>query len=136
MLKNFVSLQFFKFIGVGATAALLHWLARILLSHWLNFSASVALAYGVGILVAYILNAAFVFPNSSRPKSLQIRDFTLVNLGFFPVVWGLSLVFKSALFKIEWSFFPEAFAHGAAISVPMFATFLIYKFFTFNDTEV
>ena len=98
----------------------------------MGFSLAVIFAYGVGILVAFSLNAIYVFPDSDRPRHRQMRDFVLVNLAFFPVVWALSLGLKEVLLVIGWTFFTEAFAHGFAISVPMFATFLIYKFLIFR----
>jgi len=135
VIKHFFTLQFIKFIGVGATAALLHWLARIILSQSMPFSWAVVWAYGVGMFIAFVLNAIFVFPNSDKATLSQMRDFVLVNLAFFPVVWALSLSFKKGLEYLGLTVYSEAIAHGLAISVPMLATFLIYKFFAFKENS-
>lgn len=135
MIRHFFTRQFLAFVAVGGTAALLHWLARIALSQWLPFSSAVAFAYGVGLAVAYLLNRAFVFPTSEKPRLAQARDFVLVNLAFFPVVWGASLAFDHALASVGFAFHREALAHGVAVMLPMFATFLIYKFFAFRDVR-
>ena len=133
MLKHFLSRQFLGFIAVGGLAAFLHWLSRIILSHWISFSAAVVFAYMIGMAVAFTLNAVYVFPGSNKPKRKQAQDFIIVNLSFLPVVWmisiGLERIFQS-MGIVEYS---QALAHAVAISVPMFATFLIYKFFAFKD---
>ncbi|OUD15066.1 hypothetical protein TPSD3_04415 [Thioflexithrix psekupsensis] len=128
-------MQFLGFIMVGGTAALLHWLARIILNHWMSFAWAVLLAYGIGMMVAFLLNSIFVFPHAQKPKWQQARDFVGVNLAFLPLVWGAA-VFLEYLFQIfGMLFYPQAIAHGIAVAIPMLATFLIYKFFTFKDTE-
>jgi putative flippase GtrA len=135
VIRHFLSAQFLRFLGVGITAALLHWLARIVLSQWMPFAWAVALAYGVGVLVAFLLNRAIVFPASTRPAGQQLRDFLLVNLGFFPVVWGASMAIESALRSLGVAVYTQALAHGIAIAIPMLATFLMYKFLAFREPD-
>ncbi len=135
MIRHFLSKQFLGFVAVGGTAALLHWLARILMSEWLSFPVAVCLAYVLGMLVAFVLNKQFIFVRSSRPIRLQIRDFVLINLAFAPVVWVSAVSLNHFFEQVSWSFYPEALAHGIAIALPMLATFLIYKFFTFGGTD-
>ncbi|OIO01447.1 MAG: hypothetical protein AUJ49_07770 [Desulfovibrionaceae bacterium CG1_02_65_16] len=133
MLRQYCSAQFLKFLAVGGTAALLHWLARIGLSCFLPFAWAVAYAYCVGMAVAFELNRRYVFPASARPMFKQARDFVLINVGFFPVVWLASLGFRTVLEHIGLRHFVNELAHGAAISIPVFATFLMYKFCAFKD---
>lgn len=135
MIRHFFSAQFLLFVMVGATAAVLHWLARYLLSYWLSFPVAVALAYCVGLGVAFELNRRFVFPASSRAAVHQGRDFLLVNLAFFPVVWGASLWIRDLLLSRGFDTYVEGVAHGIAIAIPVFVTFLIYKFFTFGEAR-
>ncbi len=130
MIRHFLSWQFIGFLAVGGTAALLHWLARILLSQWLPFGIAVAGAYGVGMATAFTLNSLFVFSNSNRARRLQIRDFTLINLAFFPLVWLTSMQLDKLL--IDTVRYHQALAHAIAIIMPMLATFLFYKFFVFR----
>ena len=133
MTKHFFSFQFIGFVSVGLFAALLHWAARIFLSYWLSFSYAVMIAYCVGMIVAFVLNRFFVFPKSNRPISKQARDFTLTNLLFFPVVWLLAIKINNKLFTMGVSIYNEEISHAVAISIPMLATFLIYKFFAFKE---
>jgi putative flippase GtrA len=132
--RSFLTRQFGLFVAVGATAAVLHWLARYGLSHWLPFWLAVVLAYGVGMAVAFALNRAYVFPGSPRPLERQVRDFVLINLAFFPVVWAVSM--GLAVYVLPWLGVPrwrEEIAHAIAIGIPVVATFLLHKFITFKE---
>ena len=135
MIKYFLTRQFFGFLVVGGVAALLHWLTRILLSVWLSFSSAVIIAYVIGMSVAFLLNSYFIFPRSEKARHAQARDFIWVNLSFFPIVWLASLMINHFLKLIGMVSHTEELAHALAISLPMFATFLIYKFFTFKDKD-
>ncbi len=132
MIKYFLSFQFLLFLLVGATAASLHWLARCLISIWLSFPVAVAIAYFIGIAVAFELNRRYVFPSTLRPVRKQARDFLLVNLIFFPVVWGASIFIKRLLNEMTVIAHADGIAHGLAITIPVFMTFLIYKFIAFG----
>lgn len=133
MLKHFLTRQFLGFVAVGALAAFLHWLARLFLSEWLSFSVAVAVAYVVGMSVAFVLNSAFVFQHSIKPRRKQARDFIIVNALFFPVVWGASLSIDRLFRTLGLGIYSEAAAHAVAVALPTFLTFLIYKFFAFKD---
>lgn len=133
MIRHFLSVQFLRFLCAGGIAALANWLSRMVLSQWLSFEWAVALAYGVGMTVAFLLNRVLVFPHSDRPVHQQLRDFVLVNLGSFPVVWACAIVFEAGLRQAGLRVYTEPIAHGIAIAMPMFAAFLIYKFVAFRE---
>ena len=133
MLKHFVSSQFAGFLLVGGLAAFLHWLARILLSLVMPYSWAVFLAYGVGMGVAFALNSLYVFPASDKPVHKQARDFLAINLAFLPVVWVTSLQLNKWLIGRGIAHYSEEIAHAIAISLPVMATFLLYKFFAFRE---
>lgn len=132
VIRHFLTRQFLRFLVVGATAAALHWCARWLLSRWLSFGTAVALAYGIGLATAFWLNSRHVFPASSRPKRTQARDFVLVNLLFFPVVWSAALGADAALKAAGMQRHTQELAHAFAVALPTVFSFLIYKFFTFR----
>jgi len=131
MIKIFFTHQFLKFMIVGLTAAILHWVARYLLNTVFSFSVSIVLAYCVGMLVAFVLNRLFVFPDSTVPLKLQANRFILINASMFPVVWGFSLVVAGILagFSVPFS---QSIAHGLAVLLPSGITFIAYKFFSFK----
>ena len=133
MLKHFVSRQFAGFLIAGGCAALLHWLARIVLSLFMPYSWAVVFAYGVGMAVAFLLNSYYVFPTSDKPVPKQARDFLVINIAFFPVVWAASMQLNRFLTGTGVVRYSEEIAHALAISIPVFATFLLYKFFAFRE---
>jgi len=133
VIQHFLTRQFLGFLAVGGTAAALHWAARWLLSHWLPFGWAVALAYGVGLSVAFWLNSRHVFPRSTRPRRLQARDFVAINLLFFPVVWLAALGFDAALRAAGMQHHTQDVAHAIAVGLPTVFTFLFYKFFAFRE---
>lgn len=132
MIRHFFSVQFLTFVGVGVTAALANWFTRYLLSFELNYSLSVVLAYLMGISVAFLLNRRFVFPGSPRPMVVQAREFLLVNVAFLPVVWIAALALRQVFLHAGLATMADGLAHAISLAVPAFATFLIYKFFTFG----
>ncbi len=133
MISLFFTKQFIKFFTVGVSAALIHWLSRIILNLYFTFNISVLLAYFFGIGSAYVLNRIFVFPNSQKPIHEQIYKFLLINILFLPVVWFFSVFIYSLFLNFSISFYPAAIAHGIAVSLPMLLTFILYKFFAFED---
>ena len=136
MIKYFFTKQFLGFLAVGGVAALLHWLTRLLLSVWLTFSWAVIIAYAVGMVMAFLLNSIFIFPKSEKPRPAQARDFLLVNLSFAPFVWLVSVQVNYWLQNFGIVRHSEELAHAIAIPLPMLATFLIYKFFTFKENSI
>jgi len=135
MIRHFLTRQFLGFVGVGATAAASNWLSRVAISHWVSFTWSVVLAYGIGMAVAFTLNSLFIFPGSDKPRRRQALEFVMVNLCFLPVVWLGSIAFEQALRWLGFQRYTESVAHAFALAIPMFGSFLIYKFFTFKRTR-
>jgi putative flippase GtrA len=135
MIRHFASRQFLGFVGVGVTAAAANWLARIVAGQWMSFVASLLVAYGIGMAVAFVLNAIFVFPGSAVPLPRRALQFIAVNLAFLPVVFGGALAFEPVLRWLGMPRFTESTAHALALAIPMCATFLIHKFVTFKGAR-
>ncbi len=135
MIRHFYSKQFLGFLFVGGLAAFLNWTSRIILSSWLSFSWAVVIAYAIGVTIAFLLNSYFIFPASNKPKIKQARDFVITNICFFPVVWLSALGLNQGLESLGVMRYTESISHGIAVGLPMFATFLIYKFIAFKDSH-
>ena len=118
---------------MGGLAALLHWLARIMLSLTMPYYWAVFFAYAVGMAIAFALNSLYVFPKSDKPTRKQARDFLAINLIFLPVVWFSSLWLNEWLTGHGVLQYSEEVAHGIAITLPVMASFLLYKFFAFSE---
>lgn len=129
----FLSVQFLKFLVVGATAALAHWLARFLLTGPVGYEWALVLAYTVGIAVGYYLNAVFVFSDAVTTRRQQVTYFVAFNLMMAPVVIGIAYALSEyALPAIGWTYNPRGVAHGIGVASPIFINFLLHKFFTFK----
>lgn len=133
LIKHFFTKQFIFFLLVGITSAGINWFSRWAINHWLDFSIAVILAYGFGMASAYILNRLFVFQHVSRPMLAQIRDFMIINLAMFPVVFLGAILFNKLLLIINITFYNEDIAHAFALSLPVVFTFLIYKLHVFRS---
>lgn len=133
VLSLFLSVQFLKFLLVGATAALAHWLARFLLTGLVGYEWALVLAYAVGIFVGYGLNAVFVFSDAVTTRRQQVTYFVAFNLMMAPVVIGIAYALSEYAFPaIGWTYNPRGVAHGIGVASPIFINFLLHKFFTFK----
>jgi len=129
----YVSMQFARFLLVGGVALVCHWLSRFAFNAFVSYGWAIVLAYGVGILVAFVLNKIYVFPFSGRSLNFEIFFFFLVNIAAFPFVWIIAYALG------EWVLADRmprelalAIAHGFAITLPVFANFALHKFITFR----
>lgn len=68
-----------RFLIAGTIASLVNWLARFPLEGVMPFAAAVLGAMVIGMICGYLLYDHWVFPGSSRPLALKIRDFVAVN---------------------------------------------------------
>jgi putative flippase GtrA len=128
--------RFVLFVAVGGTAAAANWLSRFPLEHFMSFSPAIALAYLVGMVIAFMLFSRYVFPASSRPLAEQIKFFVLVNVAGIVQVWVMSValvyyVFPTIGFKGPLA---EPVGHGIAIGVPAISSYIGHKFLTFKDS--
>lgn len=135
MIKIFLTKQFLAYLMTGGFAAIVHWASRIILNNWFSFSTAVIISYFIGMFTAFMINTFFVFSHSRKKRIIQARDFFVVNMIFFPIVWFLSIIINNFFVYINFKFFAYEISHGIAVSFPMLATFVIYKFFTFRDFE-
>jgi putative flippase GtrA len=118
-------LRFVRFLALGGLAAGVNWLSRFAWEPWLGFSAAVVAAYATGMLVAFLLFRAFVFPASPTPIARQVTVFALVNLLGVVQVWlvanGLAQIVHPAL------------AHAIGIAVPTLTSWFGHKSLTFRS---
>lgn len=134
--RIYVSWQFARFLAVGGTAALLHWLARFAFDAYMGFGVAVVLAYAVGILVAFVLNRFFVFPRSARPVRDEMAIFTIVNIASFPIVVAISVLFGLYILPQFLSLdVAKAIGHGAGVLSPVFVNFAAHKWITFKTED-
>ena len=128
----FLTGQFRLFLFVGGAAALAHWLARIAATPILGYEHSVFFSYFVGLAVAFLLNKTFVFPTTRLAMRTQLTRFLVVNFVTMPLVWGTAIGLENFLSFISDDWWRQSIAHGVAVSIPAFSSFLAYKYFAFR----
>jgi putative flippase GtrA len=129
----YLSAQFARFLLVGGMALVCHWLSRFAFNLFVGYGWAIVLAYGVGIIVAFVLNKIYVFPYSGRALHFEISMFFAVNIAAFPLVWVVAYVIGEwVLVNYLARELALALAHGFAITLPVFLNYALHKLVTFR----
>jgi len=135
-MSKHVRTEFGQFLLVGGVAALVNFLARILINHFVSFAVAVVLAYVVGMLTAFVLSKWFVFEKSGRHHLHELRDFTIVNLVAAVQVWGISVGLAEYVFPaIGFQFYAPEVAHLIGLSIPAVTSYFGHKHFSFRKQQ-
>jgi putative flippase GtrA len=126
--------QFIRFLALGGCAALVNWLSRFPLERIMAFPAAVAVAYMIGMAVAFTLFRRFVFPASPQPLERQVKFFVLVNLAGIAQVWAVAMTLVYWVFPTIGFVGPltEPLGHGIAIGVPTISSYFGHRLLTFR----
>ncbi len=126
--------EFIQFVIVGGFAAGVNFVSRIIFSQWMSFSLAVVVAYGVGMVTAYLLSKFLVFAPSGKRAHEEFFHFTLINLAAVVQVWLISVGLAEYAFPwLAFDFYPEEVAHFIGLSVPVVTSYLGHKHFTFSQ---
>jgi putative flippase GtrA len=126
--------QFARFLALGGCAAAINWLSRFPLERIMAFPAAVAVAYMIGMVVAFTLFRRYVFPASPQPMERQVKFFILVNLAGIVQVWGVSMLLVYYIFPAIGFIgaLVEPIGHGIAIGVPTISSYFGHRYLTFK----
>ena len=131
-MKALLTSEFTRFLFVGALAALVNFVSRIIFSEWMSFRIAIIVAYLVGMLTAYILSRTLVFEPSGKHPGNELFYFSLVNLAAVIQVWLISIGLAEYAFPyLDFHFYPEEVAHLGGLSVPVITSYLGHKYFSF-----
>lgn len=137
MIRSLVTSQFFIFLISGGIAACINFLSRILFSQWLDFSASIILAYLCGMVTAFILAKLFVFKESDQSLGRSIFFFCIVNLVAVLQTWVISMLFfYCVLPSLRIVDFTHEISHAIGIVIPVFTSYLGHRYFSFREKGV
>ena len=131
--SEFASAQFVLFVLVGGFAALVNFLSRIGLSHFVSYPVAIVIAYCIGMATAYILSRIFVFGASEKGAAREVWWFVLVNV--LAVLQTLAVSIVLAWYVLPWAgieSYREEIAHFAGVCVPVFTSYLGHKYLTFR----
>ncbi|WP_431302485.1 GtrA family protein [Sediminicoccus sp. BL-A-41-H5] len=125
--------ELLRFVLSGGAAAAANVLARILFSQVMPYSPAIILAYGVGMLTAYLLMRRFVFERSGRGTREEAGRFILVNAVAAAQVWAVSILLARWLLPaLGWSWQAETLAHMAGVGSTVLTSYAMHKAFTFR----
>lgn len=125
------SRSFFVFLAAGGIAAATNLLVRIALSSVLSYEVAVALAYFIGMVVAFTLFRRFVFAKGSHWMA-EFRRFAVVNAFAFVLVWLVSVGLVRFLFPaIHFEWHALEIGHFIGVLCPAVTSYLGHKRYTF-----
>jgi len=128
--------QFVLFIVAGGIAACVNFFSRMLLSHWLAYSAAIVVAYVLGMITAFVLNRLLVFKQVSHSIRHQVFWFTMVNLAAVLQTLTISLLLAEWVFpRIGLVWHPETVAHAVGVAVPVVTSFVGHKYLSFKSVQ-
>ena len=116
-------------------SAFLTAIVRWLLSFVVIYEVAVALAYLVGMTIAFILSGLLVFDRSPGSARGQYLRFALVNAVAFPQVWLTSVGLARYVFPwIGFGWNAETVAHLIGMAAPVWSSYLGHKHFSFGSS--
>lgn len=133
--KQYLTHQIIAFSILSGLAALANIGSRIILSGFLSFQMAVSGAYILGMILNFILNKRFTFPDGPRKTVAELRTFSCIAL------FGLFLTnLLSAGFLVGYSTMMstsnqilETLAHISAVGLVGVYSFLGHKYFSYRQ---
>jgi putative flippase GtrA len=128
--------QLARFLMVGAFAAAINIVARVLISNFVPFEVAVALAFPIALTFAFAMSRLYVFQASRDTVWKQYLRFWLVNLAALVQVWLISVGLSNWIFPaIGWTDHAELLAHMIGVASPVLTSYYVHKVFTFGTQE-
>ena len=125
--------QFGRYLLAGGVAAAANFGSRFVFSRWLPFEAAVVLAYGVGMVTAFLLMRRYAFGAGTHSLSRQAATFAGINvLAVAQTLLVSSLLLRVLLPALGVSLHAEAIAHAVGVLVPVVSSYFGHKLLTFR----
>lgn len=122
------------FLITGSLAALVNVISRVSFSQLLRFELAVLLAYGVGMLTAYVLARKFVFLQSRTSVRRSFAAFALVNLFAVLQTWLVSVGLRNWLLPLLGIVvLSDLIAHSVGVLVPVVSSYFGHKHISFRQ---
>jgi len=129
---NLRSMEFLRYLGVGASAALANLVSRYLLDFVMPFEAAVVLAYITGMIVGFTLFQLMLF-GRQRVEPRHVRRFVLVNIFGATLAWAVSSVMaRQVLPTLDWHWHRFEIAHLCGVAGPAITSYFLNKHYSFR----
>ena len=116
--------------------AVFNLLTRWLLSHVLLYEVAVALAYVVGMTIAFMLARRFVFAPGGGTWLAQYRRFAAVNVVSLLIVLVVSAgLLRLVLPALDWTWHAEEVAHFLGVASPIVVSYFAHKHYSFARSD-
>lgn len=126
-----------RFLALGGFAAFVNLTARWLLTPFIGFEWSVLVAYGAGMVIAYLLFRQFVFQPSGKSVLAESGRFIAVNFVAVALVWGVSVLLARLVFPaVGFDWYPEDVAHFIGVAVPALSSYIGHSRYTFKERNL
>jgi putative flippase GtrA len=126
--------NFLRFLLVGGVAAIANIGARALLADYMPFEYGVALAFLIGVSVAFTGNRTWVFTQSSTDWRVAYRRFFLVNVIALVQVWLVSVALYRLVFPlVGFTWHDELVAHVIGVLSPVVTSYYAHKHYSFKS---
>jgi len=129
----FLERRFGLFVAAGGASVVANFLSRIAFNRWVDYSVAVALAYLVGMVVAFVLMRRFVFDAAGRSVAPQVLKFTAVN------AWGFVQTLVISLLLARWVLpavgivsHAEEIGHFFGLSLLALTSYALHRMATFR----
>jgi putative flippase GtrA len=130
---NLLRSQFVLFLLVGGTAAAVNFISRMVVNLWTSYALAVVIAFGFGVLTAFVLNRLFVFKGSKQAIHHQVTWFLVVNLIGLAQTFVVSVLLAQYAFPaIGFRWHTESAAHVVGIMVPLISSYFGHKYLSFR----
>ncbi len=124
------------FLIAGGLAAGVNIGSRVLLGYWIAYVPSILIAYGLGMVTAFLLNRKFVFNHARNRLHHQVLWFAAINLAAAAQTMLVSLMLARWLLPaLHVDFHNETFAHVTGVLVPVVTSYLGHKHLSFSTAR-
>jgi putative flippase GtrA len=124
-----------RFLAAGGASAVANAVSRAVFSRVVSYEVAVALAYLVGMTVAFVLMRRFVFEPARDSARSQYARFALVNAWGFLQVWLISVALARLVFPaIAFHWHADTIAHLIGLGSLAVTSYAGHKRFSFRAT--
>lgn len=112
-------------------------MSRWAVNDLVGYEWAVAIAYGAGMVTAFLLARLFVFEPASGDMHGQFVRFTMVNALGFVQVWLVSDGLARLVFPfVKFTWHPDTVAHVIGVASPVLVSYVLHKHFSFRSERL